>query len=220
MAIFGGMNRKPVFGQIPGMGMMQPEMQPPQYGAMAQGQGMQAPPAKKPGFFSRGGGLVDVLGAFGDAFGDNGPVYAQGKQRQNELLRQSQQAEQQRQQEREDYIWKAQYERDNPKPASDQLTRYMTAAGINPSSDQGKAMYTAAATNEAYPERAVSYTDEQGNSGLRLIRSGIPPQQQGGTQDGATATNPKTGEKVVFRNGQWQPMGGGGSNVTNGFPGQ
>ena len=105
MAIFGGMNRKPVFGQIPGMGMMQPEMQPPQYGAKAQGKGMQAPPAKKPGFFSKGGGWIDALGAFGDAFSPNGPVYAQGKQRQNELLRQEQMAEQQRMQRREDMQW-------------------------------------------------------------------------------------------------------------------
>ena len=105
MAIFGGMNRKPAFGQIPGMGMMQPEMQQPQYGAMAQGQGMQAPPAKQPGFFSKGGGWIDALGAFGDAFGDNGPVYAQGKQREQDLMRQEQMAEQQRMQRREDMQW-------------------------------------------------------------------------------------------------------------------
>lgn len=29
-----------------------------------------------------------------------------------------------------------------------------------------------------------------------------------GVQEGATATNPQTGEKIQFRNGQWQPMGG------------
>lgn len=30
-------------------------------------------------------------------------------------------------------------------------------------------------------------------------------QQAGGIQEGATATNPQTGQKVVFTNGQWQP---------------
>lgn len=30
----------------------------------------------------------------------------------------------------------------------------------------------------------------------------------GGVQEGATATNPQTGAKIIFRNGQWQPMGG------------
>lgn len=29
---------------------------------------------------------------------------------------------------------------------------------------------------------------------------------QGGIPEGATATNPKTGQKLVFRGGQWQPM--------------
>lgn len=31
----------------------------------------------------------------------------------------------------------------------------------------------------------------------------------GGVQEGATATNPQTGQKIQFRNGQWVPMGGG-----------
>jgi hypothetical protein len=78
----------------------------------------QSAPQKKPGFFSKGGGWVDVLGAFGDAFSENGPVYAQQKAQQNSLMQRQQMAEQQRQQEREDFIWKSQYERDNPKPAN------------------------------------------------------------------------------------------------------
>lgn len=36
-------------------------------------------------------------------------------------------------------------------------------------------------------------------------------------QEGATATNPKTGEKVKFQNGQWVPVGGGSSNATGNF---
>jgi hypothetical protein len=91
--------------------------------AAMQGQSGFAPmnsgmPQKKQGFFSKGGGWVDALGAFGDAFGTNGPVYAHQKQQQNNLMRQQQMAEQNRQQEREDYIWKAQYERANPKPVN------------------------------------------------------------------------------------------------------
>ncbi|MGX7895466.1 hypothetical protein [Tsuneonella sp. HG222] len=39
----------------------------------------------------------------------------------------------------------------------------------------------------------------------------------GGAREGATATNPQTGQKIQFRNGRWVPMGGGGSNVTGGF---
>ena len=39
----------------------------------------------------------------------------------------------------------------------------------------------------------------------------------GGVQEGATATNPQTGEKIMFRGGQWVPVGGGGGNVTGNF---
>lgn len=41
---------------------------------------------------------------------------------------------------------------------------------------------------------------------------------QGGIQDGATATNPQTGERIIFRNGQWQPMGGTAGNGGGNFP--
>ena len=39
-----------------------------------------------------------------------------------------------------------------------------------------------------------------------------------GVQEGATATNPQTGEKIIYRNGQWQPVGGTASNGGGGFP--
>ena len=39
-------------------------------------------------------------------------------------------------------------------------------------------------------------------------------------QEGATATNPQTGEKIMFRGGQWVPMGGGGGNAPGNFLGQ
>lgn len=43
--------------------------------------------------------------------------------------------------------------------------------------------------------------------------------QGGDLRDGATATNPQTGEKIIFRNGQWQPasQGGAGGNVSSNF---
>lgn len=44
------------------------------------------------------------------------------------------------------------------------------------------------------------------------------PVQSGGVQEGATATNPQTGERIIYRNGQWQPMGDAGSNASGGFP--
>lgn len=80
--------------------------------------GFTPPEQKKPGFFSKGGAWLDVLGAFGDGFGTNGPVYAQSKMQRSRLMQEQQQAEQQRQAERENFIWKSQYERDNPKPSN------------------------------------------------------------------------------------------------------
>lgn len=40
-----------------------------------------------------------------------------------------------------------------------------------------------------------------------------------GPQEGATATNPKTGAKIIYRGGKWQPMGGGAGNGASGFRG-
>ena len=37
-------------------------------------------------------------------------------------------------------------------------------------------------------------------------------------QEGATATNPKTGQKLMLKGGKWVPAGGGSGNATGGFP--
>jgi hypothetical protein len=174
-------------------------------------------PQKKPGFFSKNGGWRDLAGAFGDALSPNGPMYYPRKQRQNELMQRQQMAEQQRMQERENFLFEESYKRANPMPRNDELANLMRNAGIDPEGPEAKSMYSAALTNKIYPERMVPFTDEQGNSGLMSVRSGMPPQQGGGIQEGATATNPQTNEKIIFRNGRWQPVGGSVGNGTGGF---
>jgi hypothetical protein len=47
---------------------------------------------------------------------------------------------------------------------------------------------------------------------------GQPAPQSGGVQEGATATNPQTGQKIIYRGGQWVPVGGAGSNAGGNFP--
>lgn len=42
--------------------------------------------------------------------------------------------------------------------------------------------------------------------------------QQGGVSEGQTATNPQTGEKIIFQNGAWVPAGGVSGNAGSGFP--
>lgn len=38
-------------------------------------------------------------------------------------------------------------------------------------------------------------------------------------QEGVTATNPKTGQKLMLKGGKWVPTGGGSGNATGGFSG-
>lgn len=80
--------------------------------------GFAPPEQKKPGFFSKGGAWLDVLGAFGDAFGTNGPVYAQQKAQRSRLMQEAQMAEQKRMQDREDFLFQEGYKRANPMPAN------------------------------------------------------------------------------------------------------
>lgn len=220
MSMFGALKRKPMFGEIPGMGQMQPPMaQPqPQVGAMDPNTKAMT---KKPGFFAPGQAGRHIVGFIGDALqrigGGEGtyiPQMMQMQQQDAEIRARLQEAIAKRQAGREDKQWEWQ---NKPQEDKDQLTRYMRAAGIDPMSDQGKQMYAAAATNEVYPEKMIPFVDAQGNEGLMRTRSGMPPQQQGGVQEGATATNSQTGEKIVFRNGAWQPMGGSVGNGTGGF---
>lgn len=82
-------------------------------------------PSKRPGFFGQGGPGRAILGTIGDVLlqrGGNAPIYAPAMRQQQGLLAQQQQAEQQRQQEREDYMWKSQYDRANPKPINNDTT--------------------------------------------------------------------------------------------------
>lgn len=71
---------------------------------------------------------------------------------------------------------------------------------------------------EAYKKRSKFdfgglYNDKYSISGLSeaparsspsVDSAGVKP--KGGLYDGATATNPKTGERIIFKGGRWQPM--------------
>lgn len=116
MAIFG--QRRPLFGQIPGLDMMQSAAHSPmQMNNPPMGMAMQQPMQQnKPGFFSKGGGWVDALGAFGDAFSGNGAVYANQKVQRSRMMREQEMAEQKRQQDRENFLFEENYKRQNPMP--------------------------------------------------------------------------------------------------------
>lgn len=76
---------------------------------------------QKPKFFGEGGTGRTIAGVLGDALAQLGgfdPVFAPEMQRRREMASALRQQEQQRQQGLQDWVWKQQYERDNPKPTA------------------------------------------------------------------------------------------------------
>lgn len=117
MGMFGSpLNKKPMFGQVLGMDMMQNAVQP---NAMRQPvpqmQPMMEP--EKPKFFGEGGVGRAIAGTIGDFLMQNAgmtPTYAAQQQHERALQQRMQEADLTRQQEREDFIWKQQNERPTP----------------------------------------------------------------------------------------------------------
>lgn len=225
MGMFGALKRKPMFGEIPGMGQMQPPMQQPpmaqpQVGAMDPN--MQAM-TKKPGFFAQGQPGRQIIGVIGDTLATLGggqgvymPAMLRMQEQDAEIRARLQEAIAKRQAEREEKQWEWQ---NKPQEDKDQLTRYMRAAGIDPNSDQGRKMYADAAMNAANPVQGVPFTDDRGNSGVQFIR----PSAMGG-QGGAAAPTSQAeyeslpaGAQYRAPDGSIRTKGGGGSNVTGGF---
>lgn len=122
MAIFGGMMKKPMFGQIPGLDMMQDAVKPPMQMSNPLIPMHQPMEQKNPGFFSKGGGWIDALGAFGDAFSGNGPVYANQKMQRSRMMQEQEMADQKRQQDRENFLFEENYKRQNPMPVNNDTT--------------------------------------------------------------------------------------------------
>ena len=222
--LFGGIpKKKTLFGQIPmppgylgGIGDGAIERQQMEMGA--QQPNMQAM-TKKPSFLGEGGAGRAIAGSIGDfllQYTGGQPIYAPAMQEQRQMQQRQQQMEQQRQASRSDWLWQQQWKKDNPDPKQPtEYERIVAASGLPP--EKQIELLQQYAQNRANPVQGVPFTDEEGNSGLQFIRPNATNSATPGIQDGSTATNPKTGEKVVYRNGAWQPLGGGDSNVTSGF---
>lgn len=93
------------------------------------------------------------------------------------------------------------------------IARELQQAGYEP----GTPEFQEAMKQVINSKYASDYVDQAGNtrrrSVLNLGGSEVPQ-----VQEGATATNPQTGEKIIFRNGAWQAMGGTAGNGGGGFP--
>lgn len=109
MAMFG--TRKPAFGQIPGMGQMQPPMAQPQPQVGAMDPNTQAM-TKKPGFFAQGQPGRQIIGVIGDTLATLGggqgvymPAMLHQQQQDAEIRARLQEAIAKRKAEREDKQW-------------------------------------------------------------------------------------------------------------------
>lgn len=125
MAFFGGIARKPTFGQVPGylggqgigdgrIEQQQYDMQQDQGGAMGPNTGAMT---KRPSFFGQGGVGRAIAGNMGDFLMQNAgmkPVYGPSVAQQRDMEHRAQIAEQQRMQGREDKQWEWQNKPKDP----------------------------------------------------------------------------------------------------------
>ena len=99
-------------------------------------------------------------------------------------------------------------------PGTPQFSDFVTQAW---QADQGKIIATQPGGGVAQFNPVTGRTEMVIVPNTGGYAPGAPVNAGGGVQEGATATNPQTGEKIQFRGGQWVPMGGGSGNATGGF---
>lgn len=198
MGMFGALKRKPMFGEIPGMGP---------YNTPGIGDGMTPPVGamdpntqamtKKPGFFAPGQTGRHIVGFIGDALqqmSGGQPTYMpqmmQMKQQDAEIRARLQAALEKRKADREDYTWKAEYDRANPKPINnDTINDFNWYKSL---SDEDKAIY-----------------------------SQMKPEYRQGPDGKFYRVETAQGPLPTFTDDDWnkgQPVGGSVGNGAEGFP--
>lgn len=201
---------KQKFGQVPGylggQGIGDGRIEQQQYDMMQDQGGAMQPDmgsmTRKP-FFQRSGvkqgiGILgDTLSILGGGQATYAPAMVDQRKQDAEIRARLQAQSEQRKAGREDYAWKAQYDKVNKPPEEDQLTQWMRLSGIDPASEQGRKMYGTALQNKVNPPQY-----RQGGDG-KFYRIDI-----------GDATPP------TFTDDDWnqgQPMGGSVGNGTGGF---
>jgi len=84
------------------------------------------------------------------------------------------------------------------------MSDFAAFQGMSPAERQQFSQYE----DVAHPVMATTW------QGPTTVPRGSAPSAPDEPQEGATATNPQTGEKVVLRNGQWVPATGGASTTS------
>jgi hypothetical protein len=71
--------------------------------------------------------------------------------------------------------------------------------------EQGKSYSDFRRSWAQYTKANPLFSDDEKKQ-LRAVGGAKPAPAGGGISEGATATNPATGQRIIFRNGQWQPI--------------
>ena len=157
---------------------------------------------KGPAFGDRLRDAFSILAGPGNPYQQHQEAQAQAEMRQREEQAKRQAAW-------EDWQRQQQWQRDNPKPPEPTPEeRLVEWANSLPPDQREQALQT---LDQFRPKMIGDPL-----SGYQFAPR--PSGPTGGIAEGATATNPQTGAKIQYRNGQWVPMGGGASNGTGGFP--
>lgn len=198
-----GMVKKPSFGQqfdpmSNGPFGTPPIADPNRYGQPAMG--MDEPAQKK-----TGANWVGVLADFLSGATGGQPMFAQQQYRNREDDRQAQQRamqmQEQRQYQRDDHVWRSEYDRANPKPKDPYRFESNDGSQIEIGPDgQPRVLYKDPTPKTTY----ITADNGDGTKMIVPIVNGVP---QMGVAQGAPP-------RPV---GKLRPLGGGGSNVTSGF---
>lgn len=164
---------------------------------------------RHPSFFGQGGAGRSIAGAIGDAFlqmGGAQPIYAPAANSQRQMALAQKLAEAKRQSDRQDWLYQQQWERDNPKPISnDTVNDYNFRIQT-----LGKDAADEWLRNQGDPVVTVTLPGDRVYSGPR---SGLAAALSGGASEGSGGPPPPERLPADFDFG-----GGGSSNATGGFP--
>ena len=154
------------------------------------------------GFFGEGGAGRGIAGTLGDFLlqqSGMAPVYAPQMQLRHRAEQEEAQYQRRQQDEQATWMEREQWKRANPSREANPYRFEDNAGNVYERGQDGQNQLIFTDPNDK--------TFMNGNQ-LVTVPNVVRQQQGGGVVEGATATNPTTGEKVQFRGGQWIPMGG------------
>jgi len=206
----GRKKRKGMFEQYPGTPPIVAQDEPMEQMPMGRGLFGRSTP-KKPGFFDQGGAGRAIAGTIGDVLlqrNDMAPTYAIGQEQRAYQAAQQQQAEAKRLAEREDWLYKQNWERENPKPVNNDTVRdFEWYQGLTP--DERKTYHEMKPVHRQGPDGRFYRVEVGDNSPptrpvgkLTPITTSNTPAPQLNAQGNPTSLTPAQYQAVVNEMGQ------------------